>query len=123
MALMPILLWYTHRIHISANTSARKNDIEAPIIPYFGIKMILHVTLKNGMIYNIGYQSKKDFIIVFNESNDIFFNTTTRKGTIKGLKVDAASPFPFTFDVEISEYDIRAFIESMDIPENRMLLN
>jgi len=84
---------------------------------------LLHVTLKNGMIYNIGYHSKKDFIIVFNESNDVFFNTTARKGTIKGLKVDAVSPFPFTFDVEISEYDIRAFIESMDIPENRMLLN
>jgi DNA invertase Pin-like site-specific DNA recombinase len=84
---------------------------------------LLHVSLKNGLIYNIGFHSTKEFIVVFHESNDVYFNTTTRKGTIKGLKVDAVSPFPFSFDVEVSEYDIKGFIESMDVPDNRMMLN
>jgi DNA invertase Pin-like site-specific DNA recombinase len=81
----------------------------------------LQVKLKNGMVYFIGFQSKKDYIIVFNESNDVKFDTKTKKGTIKGLIYDKENPF--SFNSSTSEYDIKTFIESMDTTENRMQLS
>ena len=81
---------------------------------------LLYITLKNGLIYFVGFLSKKNYIVLINESNDIKFDTTTRKGIIKGLTSDDKNPF--SFDSSTSEYDIKSFIEAMDTPENRMQL-
>jgi len=81
---------------------------------------LLYITLKNGLIYLVGFLSKKNYIVLINESNDIRFDTTTRKGIIKGLISNDKNPF--SFDSSTSEYDIKSFIEAMDTPENRMQL-
>lgn len=81
---------------------------------------LLYVKMKNGMVYFIGFHSWKDYIVLINESNDIKFNPSTQKGIIKGLIYDKNNPF--SFNSETTVYNIKSFINAMDIPENRMTL-
>lgn len=79
---------------------------------------LLYVTLKNGLIYYIGFYSKKDYFVLINETNDINFDPIKKAGTVRCL----VNPHAFSFDTETKSYDIKSFIDNFDTDENRMYL-
>jgi len=79
---------------------------------------LLHVTLKNGIIYYIGFYSKKDYFVLINETNDIKFDPIKKEGTVKYL----VNPNAFSFETETKSYDIKSFIDNFDTLDNRMEL-
>lgn len=80
---------------------------------------LLHVELKNGFVYNIGFYSKKDYFVLINETDDIKFDITKKIGVIKYL----INPNAFSFETETKEYEIKSFIDAFDTAENRMYIN
>jgi hypothetical protein len=79
---------------------------------------LLYVTLKNGLIYYVGFYSKKDYFVLINETNDVKLNPTTKIGIVRAL----VNPHAFSFETETTEYGIKSFIDTFDIEENRMYL-
>lgn len=79
---------------------------------------LLYVTLKNGLIYYIGFYSKKDYFVLINETNDVKFNPDTKIGILRTL----SNPQAFSFETETTEYGIKSFIDTFDTEENRMYL-
>ena len=79
---------------------------------------LLYVTLKNGLIYYIGFYSKKNYFVLINETNDINFDPIKKVGTVRYL----VNPHAFSFDTETKSYDIKSFIDNFDTDENRMYL-
>ena len=79
---------------------------------------LLYVTLKNGIIYYIGFLSKKNYFVLINETNDVTFDPQTKVGYLKNI----TNPHAFSFETETTEYNIKSFIETFDTEENRMYL-
>jgi len=79
----------------------------------------LYVTLKNGLVYYIGFYSKKDYFVLINETNDVNFNPQAKIGSVRTLKDSPA----FSLQTETTEYDIKKFIDLFDTEDNRMYMN
>lgn len=77
---------------------------------------LLYVTLKNGLVYYVGFLSKKNYLVLINETTDVKFDTQTQKGKIKSL----VNPHAFSFESKTTEYNIKTFIDAVDTPDNRM---